>query len=75
LDLVTLSFRLFDRAMPQLRLGENTEFGQIPRLIYRLEVMLLMGLAVTLVTMSVSISVGILVPLSCTEGRSRRGSG
>jgi sodium-dependent phosphate cotransporter len=69
--LVTLSFRLFDRAMPQLRLGENTEFGQIPRLIYRPEVMLLMGLVVTLVTMSVSISVGILVPLSA-RGYMRR---
>jgi len=61
--LVTLSFRLFDQAIPQPRLGESIEFGQIPRLVYRPEVMLLMGLAVTLVTMSVSISVGILVPL------------
>jgi len=68
--LVTLSFRLFDRALPQVRLGK-TNLGQIPRLIYRPEVMFLMGLAITLVTMSVSISVGILVPLSA-RGYMRR---
>jgi len=68
--LVTLSFRLFDRALPQMRL-ERTDFGQIPRLVYRPEVMFLMGLAITLLTMSVSISVGILVPLSA-RGYMRR---
>jgi len=68
--LVTLSFRLFDQALPQVRL-EKTSFGQVPRLVYRPEVMFLMGLVITLVTMSVSISVGILVPLS-TRGYMRR---
>jgi len=68
--LATLSFRLFDRALPQVRL-ERTNFGQIPRLVYRPEVMFLMGLAITLFTMSVSISVGILVPLSA-RGYMRR---
>ncbi len=68
--LVTLSFRLFDRALPQMRL-ERTDFGQVPRLVYRPEVMFLMGLAITLVTLSVSISVGILVPLS-VRGYMRR---
>ena len=61
--LVTLSFRLFDQAMPQVHL-EKTDFGQTTRLIYRPEVMFLMGLVITLLTMSVSISIGILVPLS-----------
>ncbi len=61
--LVTLSFRLLDHAMPQVHL-EKTDFGQIPRLVYRSEVMFLMGLVITLVTLSVSISVGILIPLS-----------
>jgi len=61
--LAMFSFRLFDRALPQVRL-EKTNFDQISRLVYRPEVMFLMGLAITLVTMSVSISVGILVPLS-----------
>jgi sodium-dependent phosphate cotransporter len=69
--LVTLSFRLFDQALPQFRLEKRPDFGQIPRLIYRPAVMLLMGLAITLVTMSVSISVSILVPLSA-RGYMRR---
>ena len=68
--LVTLSFRLFDRALPQVRL-ERTNLGQISRLVYRPEVMFLMGLVVTLFTLSVSISVGILVPLSA-RGYMRR---
>ncbi len=68
--LVTFSFQLFDRALPQIHL-ERTSFGQIARLIYRPEVMFLMGLAITMLTMSVSISVGILVPLS-TRGYIRR---
>jgi sodium-dependent phosphate cotransporter len=68
--LVTLSFRLFDRALPQMRL-ERTDFSQVPRLVYRPEVMFLMGLVITLLTMSVSISVGILVPLSA-RGYMRR---
>jgi len=68
--LVTLSFRLFDRALPQMRL-ETTNFGQVSRLVYRPEVMFLMGLVITLLTMSVSISVGILVPLSA-RGYMRR---
>jgi Na+/phosphate symporter len=68
--LVTLSFRLFDRALPQMRL-ERTDFSQVTRLVYRPEVMFLMGLAITLVTLSVSISVGILVPLSA-RGYMRR---
>lgn len=61
--LVTLSFRLFDRALPQMRL-ERTDLGQVSRLVYRPVVMFLMGLTITLFTLSVSISVGILVPLS-----------
>ncbi|MGD1996088.1 MAG: hypothetical protein PVH62_04865 [Anaerolineae bacterium] len=70
IGLVALSFRFFDRALPEIRL-ERTGFEQTPRLIYRPEVMFLMGLAITLVTMSVSISVGILVPLSA-RGYMRR---
>ena len=67
---VTLSFHLFDRALPQMRL-EKTDLGRVSRLIYRPEVMFLMGVAITLATMSVSISVGILVPLSA-RGYMRR---
>jgi sodium-dependent phosphate cotransporter len=68
--LVTLSVRLFDRALPQVHL-KRTDFSQVPRLVYRPEVMFLMGLAITLFTLSVSISVGILVPLSA-RGYMRR---
>jgi len=68
--LVMLSFRLFDRALPQVRL-DSTNFRQVPTLVYRPEVMFLMGLVITLFTMSVSISVGILVPLSA-RGYMRR---
>lgn len=67
---VVLSFRLFDWALPQIRL-EKTDFGEIPRLVYRPAVMFLMGLVLTLITMSVSVSVGILVPLSA-RGYMRR---
>lgn len=63
IGLITLSFRLFDKALPQLRLKE-TGLSQIPRLVYRPEVMFLLGLLVTMATLSVSISIGILVPLS-----------
>jgi hypothetical protein len=61
--LVALSFRLLDRALPELKL-EKTAFDQAARLVYRPEVMFLMGLAITFVTLSVSISIGLLVPLS-----------
>ncbi len=60
---ILLSFSLFDRALPGLKL-ESTDFGAIPRLIYRPIVMFLMGLIVTAISMSVSISLAILVPLS-----------
>jgi sodium-dependent phosphate cotransporter len=61
--MIVFSFRLFDKALPQLHLRE-TGLGQIPRLVYRPVVMFLLGMILTAVTMSVSISIGILVPLS-----------
>ncbi len=61
--IILLSFNLLDRALPELKLA-RTEFGAIPRLIYRPIVMFLMGLIVTALSMSVSISLTILVPLS-----------
>jgi Na+/phosphate symporter len=61
--IVLVSFNLLDRALPDLNL-ESTQFGRVSRLIYRPIVMFLMGLAVTAVSMSVSISLSILVPLS-----------
>jgi solute carrier family 34 (sodium-dependent phosphate cotransporter) len=60
---IMISFSLFDRALPQIRLID-TEFSQAPRLIYRPIAMFLLGAAVTTISMSVSVSVSILVPLS-----------
>jgi len=61
--LITLSFQLFDRALPQLQF-ERAGLHRTSRLIYRPAVMFLLGLVVTLLTLSVSVSIGILVPLS-----------
>jgi Na+/phosphate symporter len=60
---ITVSFRLFDRALPEVRF-KRAGLDRPSRLIYRPEVMFLMGLLVTLLTLSVSVSIGILVPLS-----------
>jgi len=68
--MVTISFRCFDRALPQVKL-KQTDLDQIPRLVYRPEVMFLLGLAITALTLSVSISISILVPLSA-RGYMRR---
>jgi Na+/phosphate symporter len=61
--LITLSFQLFDKALPELHL-EKAGLDRTSRLIYRPAVMFLLGLVVTLLTLSVSVSIGILVPLS-----------
>jgi sodium-dependent phosphate cotransporter len=70
LALINVSFRLFDRAVPDFSLA-GTDVGQIHRLVYRPLVMFVLGLILTLVTTSVSVSIGILVPLS-TRGFIRR---
>ena len=57
------SFSLLDRSLPQFRL-ENSSFSGMARLLYRPIVTFLLGAAITTVTMSVSLSVSILVPLS-----------
>jgi len=61
--IVFASFHLLDRALPQLRL-ESTQFGAISRLIYRPIAMFVVGFVITAISMSVSISLSILVPLS-----------
>lgn len=61
--LIVLSFQLFDEALPELKL-EETGFRRMSRLIYRPPIMFLLGFIVTLLTLSVSVSIGILVPLS-----------
>lgn len=57
------SFSLLDRCLPQMTLKES-HFGHISRLVYRPVVMFALGAGITLLTMSVSLSLSILVPLS-----------
>jgi Na+/phosphate symporter len=61
--LITVSFQLFDKALPQLRF-DKAGLHRTSQLIYRPVVMFFLGLLVTILTLSVSVSIGILVPLS-----------
>jgi Na+/phosphate symporter len=63
LGISMLSFNLFDRCLPQATLKE-TQVGWMSRLVYRPWVMFLLGCLVTTISMSVSVSLSILVPLS-----------
>lgn len=58
-----IAFSLLDRALPEVR-EDSSGFGNIGRLIYRPLAMFVLGMAVTSVTLSVSVSLSILVPLS-----------
>jgi len=68
--MISLSFRWFDQALPDFEL-KGTGLTQIPRLVYRPTIMFLLGMVATTLTLSVSISLGLLVPLS-TRGYIRR---
>lgn len=57
------SLNLMDRALPDLKLRESA-FGGMARLLYRPIVTFALGLAITSITMSVSVSLSVLVPLS-----------
>lgn len=61
--LILGSLWLFDRAIPELRL-QKTSLGGLNHLLYRPAVTFLLGLVVTAITMSVSVSLSLLVPLS-----------
>ena len=65
-----LAFNLLDRALPEMN-AERSSFQRIGRLVYRPMAMFLLGAAVTSVTLSVSVSLSILVPLSA-KGLVRR---
>ncbi len=58
-----VSFFLFDRALPELDL-EQSRFSQVARIVYRPLPMFMLGSALTLITLSVSLSLSLLVPLS-----------
>lgn len=61
--IIIVAFNLIDRALPEIQLS-GTRFGEAPRLLYRPIVMFGLGLLVTSASMSVSVSLGLLVPLS-----------
>jgi sodium-dependent phosphate cotransporter len=63
LGLAMLSFSLFDRCLPKVAVRES-RLGRMSRLVYRPWVMFALGALVTLISMSVSVSLSILVPLS-----------
>ena len=65
-----LGFNLLDRALPEMD-AERSSFQRIGRLVYRPMAMFLLGCAVTSLTLSVSVSLSILVPLSA-KGLVRR---
>lgn len=60
---IMVSFSLFDRCLPEMSIKES-QVGRVSRLVYRPWVMFLLGALITLVSMSVSVSLSILVPLS-----------
>ena len=63
LGIIIISFNLFDKCLPQMSLKES-HVGRMSRLVYRPWVMLVLGALVTFISMSVSVSLSILVPLS-----------
>jgi len=63
LAIILISFSLFDRCLPRVALKQS-HIGRVSQLVYRPWVMFALGGLITLVSMSVSVSLGILVPLS-----------
>jgi Na+/phosphate symporter len=63
LGIILVSFNLFDKCLPQMTIKES-RVGWMSRLVYRPAVMFGLGAIITLVSMSVSVSLSILVPLS-----------
>jgi Na+/phosphate symporter len=63
IGIIMFSFNLFDKCLPQMTIKES-RVGWMSRLVYRPAVMFALGALVTLISMSVSVSLSILVPLS-----------
>ncbi len=60
---IMISFALFDRCLPTESLKQS-RVGKMSRYVYRPWVMFLLGAVLTLISMSVSLSISILVPLN-----------
>jgi Na+/phosphate symporter len=63
MGIIMVSFNLFDKCLPEMSLKES-QVGRMSRLVYRPWVMFLLGASITMISMSVSVSLAILVPLS-----------
>ncbi len=63
LGIIWFSFNLFDKCLPQATLKES-QLGWMSRLVYRPWVMFVLGALITTISMSVSLSLSLLVPLS-----------
>jgi Na+/phosphate symporter len=63
MGIIMVSFNLFDKCLPEMALKES-QVGRMSRLVYRPWVMFILGAGITLISMSVSVSLSILVPLS-----------
>jgi sodium-dependent phosphate cotransporter len=70
LGIIMVSFNLFDKCLPEAALKEN-HWECMSRLACHPWVMFLLGAALTMVSMSVSVSLGLLVPLN-NQGFVRR---
>lgn len=66
---IIASFALFDKALPDL--AEDSPIRGLEQHVYRPTVMFALGAVITLFTLSVSVSLGLLVPLSA-KGIARR---
>ena len=63
MGIILFSFNLFDRCLPEMTVKES-QVGRVSRLVYRRWVMFALGSTITVISMSVSVSLSILVPLS-----------
>lgn len=60
---ILAAFRLLDHALPEVH-AEHRAFGRIGHLVYRPVAMFALGMLITLIGMSVSVSISLLVPLT-----------
>lgn len=63
LGIIMVSFNLFDKCLPEMSIKES-QVGRVSRMVYKPWVMFVLGGLVTMISMSVSVSLSILVPLS-----------
>ena len=70
IGMLLAAFKIFDRALPEID-PNSTRFSRISELVYRPIFMVLLGAGITFITLSVSVSMSLLVPLA-VKGYVRR---